>query len=584
MKPFWVYILRCADGSYYTGHSDDLERRMGEHQTGICDGYTRDRRPVELAWSQECTTREEALAAEIQIKGWSRKKKEAMMRADWQAVNRLSRGKHRHERVILHASTSDATHPTLSTNGGVGSPSANPSHPFALSVGRFVAEVEGSEPESKSNKHHSKEQTTFYLGLDFGTSGARACVIDDKKSIVWEQRVAFADAASQTALDWRAALHTLLNVLPENIASQLRGLAIDGTSATVLLCDAELEPVFPALLYHDDRAQQQGAQLKSIAPDRHVVCTATSGLAKFLWLTQHSDFKHAAYFLHQADWLAALLSGKPGISDYHNALKTGYDMERLCWPNWVTKLPGAHLLPQVLVPGAIIGNIQPGIAEHFGINSKCVIHAGTTDSSAAFIAAGINEVGVGVTTLGTTLVLKQLSTQRIEAPEYGVYSHRYGDQWLVGGASNAGAGVLRHYFGDAQLAALSARINPSHDSPLDYYPLTKPGERFPVNDAQLAPRLEPRPLRPGSGQAANDVEFLHGLLQGLARIEAAGYARLAELGAPPLRRVVTNGGGAKNAVWERIRERALGVPVSLALHSEASYGSALLTRSTLESA
>ncbi|MGO8755588.1 MAG: GIY-YIG nuclease family protein [Gallionellaceae bacterium] len=99
MKPFWVYILRCADGSYYTGHTDDIERRVGEHQTGICDGYTRDRRPVELAWSQECVTREEALAAEIQIKGWGRKKKEAMMRGDWLEVNKLGRGKHRHQRT-----------------------------------------------------------------------------------------------------------------------------------------------------------------------------------------------------------------------------------------------------------------------------------------------------------------------------------------------------------------------------------------------------------------------------------------------------------------------------------------------------
>ena len=74
----------------------------------------------------------------------------------------------------------------------------------------------------------------------------------------------------------------------------------------------------------------------------------------------------------------------------------------------------------------------------------------------------------------------------------------------------------------------------------------------------------------------SDVEFLHGLLQGLARIETAGYARLAELGAPPLMRVVTSGGGAKNAVWNAMRERQLGVPVSTAAHCEAAYGSALL--------
>ena len=155
----------------------------------------------------------------------------------------------------------------------------------------------------------------------------------------------------------------------------------------------------------------------------------------------------------------------------------------------------------------------------------------------------------------------------------------------MGGASNAGAGVLRNYFDDAQLAALSAQIDPLQFCPLDYYPLTKIGERFPVNDARLAPRLEPRP--------GSDVEFLHGLLQGLARIEAAGYARLAELGAPTLKRVVTNGGGAQNTVWEKMRERLLGVPVSAAavsisqarkslenclplVHCEAAYGSALL--------
>jgi sugar (pentulose or hexulose) kinase len=231
-------------------------------------------------------------------------------------------------------------------------------------------------------------------------------------------------------------------------------------------------------------------------------------------------------------------------------------------------LPHAHLLPQVLAPGAVIGHIRPDIAAHFGIPPQCAIHAGTTDSTAAFIATEVHETGVGVTSLGSTLVLKQLSAQRIEAPEYGVYSHRYCDLCLAGGASNAGPGVLRHYFDDARLAALSVQIDPLQDSPLDYYPLTKAGERFPVNDAQLAPRLEPRP--------GSDVEFLHGLLQGLAHIEAAGYARLAELGAPALKRVVTNGGGAKNIVWRTMRERLLGVPVSTAAHCEAAYGSALL--------
>jgi sugar (pentulose or hexulose) kinase len=410
----------------------------------------------------------------------------------------------------------------------------------------------------------------MFLGLDFGTSGARACVIDPEKNIAWEHRVAYPEPAKQNPNDWRTALHLLLNAVPKHIAGRLDGLAIDGTSGTVLLCDAALEPCSPALLYHDDRAQQQSRHLKEIAPDGNPACSATSGLAKFLWLTRQNGTHRAAYFLHQSDWLSALLSGRPGSSDYHNALKTGYDVEHLRWPDWVTSLPHAHLLPHVFAPGDTVGTIQPDIAAHFGINPQCVIHAGTTDSTAAFISAGVRDTGVGVTSLGSTLVIKQLSKHRIEAPEYGVYSHRYGELWLAGGASNAGAGVLRNYFDDVQLESLSKQIDPLQSSTLDYYPLGRTGERFPVNDPAFMPRLEPRP--------ANDAEFLHGLLQGLARIEAAGYARLAELGAPQLKRVVTNGGGAQNTVWTKIRETSLGVPVSTAAHCEAAYGSALLCR------
>ena len=95
---FWVYMLRCGDGSYYTGHTDDLEHRLHQHQAGTFGGYTSFRKPLSLVYSCAFPSREEALQAERQIKGWGRKKKEAMLREDWAAVNRLSRGKHRHQR------------------------------------------------------------------------------------------------------------------------------------------------------------------------------------------------------------------------------------------------------------------------------------------------------------------------------------------------------------------------------------------------------------------------------------------------------------------------------------------------------
>jgi len=91
---FWVYILRCADNAYYTGHTDNLEKRIGEHQAGEVEGYTSTRLPVALVFSQEFPSREEAKACERQIKGWSRRKKEALMRGDWDEVSRLAQKKH----------------------------------------------------------------------------------------------------------------------------------------------------------------------------------------------------------------------------------------------------------------------------------------------------------------------------------------------------------------------------------------------------------------------------------------------------------------------------------------------------------
>jgi len=91
---FGVYILRRADSSYYTGHTDNLEERIAKHQLGEIEGYTSTRLPVKLLFSEEFPTRDEALACEQQIKGWSRRKKEAMMQGDWAEVSRLARRYH----------------------------------------------------------------------------------------------------------------------------------------------------------------------------------------------------------------------------------------------------------------------------------------------------------------------------------------------------------------------------------------------------------------------------------------------------------------------------------------------------------
>jgi len=416
----------------------------------------------------------------------------------------------------------------------------------------------------------------IFLGIDFGTSGARAVAIDAAGNTLAEAKHVFTEAKLATApIQWQTGLFFLLEQLPLELRQKIEAIAIDGTSSTVLLCDARGNPIVTPLLYNDDRGIAVMDELRAIAPPHHAAIGATSSLAKLLWWQEAcKDVQLRTpteiYFLHQADWLGFLLHGQLGVSDYHNALKLGYDVEQLCYPDWLLKLPSLPNLPQVLTPGTPVGEVTAEVRSRFGLPQSCVVLAGTTDSIAAFLASGANSPGEAVTSLGSTLVLKLLSQTRVEDARYGIYSHRLSNLWLTGGASNTGGAVLRHFFTDEELEMLSCQIDPNYESPLDYYPLLKAGDRFPINDPQLPPRLEPRPENP--------VEFLHGLLEGMARIEARGYQLLQQRGATPLRCVYTAGGGAKNAVWSQIRARHLGVPVAQSAHAEAAYGAALLAQ------
>jgi sugar (pentulose or hexulose) kinase len=414
-------------------------------------------------------------------------------------------------------------------------------------------------------------QSGFFLGIDFGTSGARSCVIDAEGAIVTEDRRDFGTLEDyERAGIWREALWDMVAALPPAIRTQLSDIALDGTSGTVLACDEELSPRHPPLLYNDDRAVIEAALIARTATPGHPAAAVTSGLAKVLWLKKRLGLTGARLYLNQADWLSGLLTGRVGFSDYHNALKMGLDLDELKWPAWVEYLADINYLPIPVMPGATLATISRPRARYLGINPGCIVRAGTTDSIAAFLAAGVTRSGDAVTSLGSTLVLKLLSDTRVESVEHGVYSHWFGARWLAGGASNAGGAVLRRFFDDRQLAALSEKIDPAVASPLDYLPLPRTGERFPVNDPGLAPRMTPRP--------GDDTEFLHGLLESLSRIEARGYGLLASLGATPVRRVETAGGGAKNSEWTAIRQRLLDVPVMRAAHTEAAYGAALLAR------
>jgi sugar (pentulose or hexulose) kinase len=317
-------------------------------------------------------------------------------------------------------------------------------------------------------------------------------------------------------------------------------------------------------MYNDVAEKPLLALVAAAAPRETAALGGTSPLARAM-----EFHKPGTRILHQADWIMGRLSGRFDVTDENNALKSGYDPVARQWPEWIraTSFDPASF-PAVVPAGTRIGTLTPEMATALGLPADTAIVAGTTDGCAAFLASGASEPGDGVTSLGTTLTLKLLSARPVFAPDYGIYSHRIGEQWLAGGASNTGGAAIGAHFSREDIARLTPLLDPDHPTGLDYYPLPRPGERFPVNDPNLEPRLSPRP--------ADERLFFQAILEGIARIEAEAYARLGELGASPLASIRSAGGGAANPAWTRIRLRALGVPEKPSLSEHAAVGTARL--------
>jgi D-ribulokinase len=411
--------------------------------------------------------------------------------------------------------------------------------------------------------------TDVVLGIDIGTSGVRIAAVDRSNTLL-AMSTAVIMAPLQAGLRilqdpaiWWDAVETALKGL-DFADKTVKALAVDGTSGTILPVVKDGTPLGLASMYNDVAEAADLALVAAAAPKETAALGSTSPLARALPLKASGG-----RIVHQADWLAGRFSGRFDVTDENNALKSGYDPVAQAWPGWIAKTGfDAALFPQVVPAGSRTGTIRSEIADRFHLPRDVAIVAGTTDGCAAFLASGASDPGDGVTSLGTTLTLKLLSDRPVFAPAYGIYSHRIGDQWLAGGASNTGGAVLARFFSKDDMARLTPLLDPGNPTGLDFYPLSKPGERFPVNDPAYPPRLTPRP--------ADDRIFFQAILEGIAAVEALGYGRLAELGASRLASIRTAGGGAANAAWTKLRLRALGVAEKSSLSEHAAVGTARL--------
>lgn len=463
---------------------------------------------------------------------------------------------------------------------------------------------------------------SIVLGIDLATAEARVQAVDVETGVALaEHRKPLALRVTSTStnagparreqppLHGRAALELIALVLADlgSRAADVRALSVTGTSGTVVPVDAAGTPLGDAVLYDDPRGAEQLRGLADAGFDArpraalaraaamHAAASAGRGWSPVSSSALSSGFGtgRSIRYVFTPDLVVAALAGRLLPSDTSHALKSGIDPVAARWDERALALLGlpAECLPELVAPGRVIGEVPAAVAGRLGLPAGVLIVSGMTDGSTGQIATGAVALGDTVGVLGTTLVLKAVSSHDVVDDAWGVYSHVAPDGlFWPGGASNSGAGVLRHgatagFDPETGTAAVSA-VGPAHSVA---YPLARPGERFPVADAHfegfdvpfdvslaVSFALSGPGADDGSRASADSVAGrVRAVYEGVAFVERLGLERLAGLGVEQARHHLAGGASASD-LWNSIRASALGRPVVVTGGAGSARGAAAL--------
>ena len=400
----------------------------------------------------------------------------------------------------------------------------------------------------------------YFGGLDFGSSGARISIINFSKEIIYEKSSCY-KYPFKNPKGWINACIELFEDIPYGIKRYLSRISISGTSGTLVPCEFNGNNIGDAIPYNEV-SYSNPEIINSIVGNDKFLNTPYSSLAKALKLIE--IYGEDILLRHQSDWISGWFLNDWSLGEEGNNVKLGWNIATKSWPSSYDSLSLKGCIPTIIKSGCLLGKINKLIAKKLETNENLLVIAGTTDSNAAFLAGEVKQ-NEGLTILGTTIVLKKIVKKRFVYP--GITMHKVKGDWICGGSSNAGCGILSKYFTDMEIQELSQQINPAKETTLNYLPLNSVGERFPINNPSLKPRIKPRPV--------SDALFLHGLFEGLVNIELKGWEKIKELTGTYPTKIITIGGGAKNPQWRSIREKILKVPI-INSNKTTSFGSALI--------
>lgn len=441
---------------------------------------------------------------------------------------------------------------------------------------------------------HSSEP--LFLGIDVGTQGARVVIVTALGKIVAEAGQQFKRDNSDQSLPpgwfeqdplmwWQATRNALRECVGKlsqqgHTSTAIQAISVTSTSGTIVTLDEQMQPSGAAIMYNDSRAGQEAEAINRVSQAFRerlgYSFSASFGLAKILWLKQQQPqrFEKAAFFVHATDFIIGKLSGTYHISDYSNALKSGYDIERYAWPGFIEQDLGISLtkLPQVAPPGTPIAQVSPACAEKTGLAADTPVAAGMTDGCTSQIAAGAVSPGDWNSTLGTTLVIKGVTQNLIPDPLGRIYSHRHPEgYWMPGGAGNVGGDCLEAYFTRAELETLNQSIAGRPPTSLVIYPLQKQADRFPIKKSNISGFV--------LGSPSDRAELYQGYLEGVGLTERLAYDLLTQLGASIGDRIYSAGGGSSSREWLQIRANILNKTLVKPENTGSAMGAAILAAS-----
>ena len=438
-------------------------------------------------------------------------------------------------------------------------------------------------------------KNTLVLGIDIGTEGVRVVIVDATGFVMEDvcQEISHADIPDlppgyleQNPQDWWDAVVLCLRQALSGLhkhgyaPDEIVAVAVDSKSGIIVLLDEENQPLHPALMHDDRRAQAEAEEVNikgaALCKKLGYRFDASFSLPKILWVARHEPdtWKKTRCIAHAADYIVGKLTNVFGSTDQNNALTIGFDLIDFSWPAFINSDLGINkqLLPWVVRSGETIYHVSKECAEETGLAETTRIVAGTTSPRANQIASGARRIGDWNAQLGTPIVIRGLTKNLLIDPLGRFYCHLHPQgYWMPSGASNVGARVLGERFPDMNNGDFSRSALFLAPTSLFVYPLIEKGERFPFNYPEAESFVD--------GQARSQQELYIAHLEGLAYIERLIYGVLSSLGAEIRERIYTTGDGAENPEWMQIRADVLGMECARVENANAAMGSAIVAAS-----